>query len=176
METKYDIIVNFFLNNWYFAIIVIVCVIIIAIPQIREGIKMLYDILRSTFKKLKKKDVFIYEKNGERGVLTRILNSKQLDVIKVDTQSHDIGIQSEYAWLKKFYPKFKHPMQHLSMLETEQGEKVFDMFPITNGETSKKIYFDITSFFKEPIEILMNENERTMYKIQKLYRKIKVDE
>lgn len=118
-----------------------------------------------------KKDVFIYKKNGETVILTRILNSKQLDVIKVDTTSHDLGIQSEYAWLKKFYPKFKHPMQHLSMLETEQGEKVFDMLPITNGETSKKIYFDITSFFKEPIEILMNENERTTYKIQKLYRK-----
>lgn len=120
---------------------------------------------------LTKKDVFIYKKNGETVILTRILNSKQLDVIKVDTTSHDLGIQSEYAWLKKFYPKFKHPMQHLSMLETEQGEKVFDMFPITNGETSKKIYFDITSFFKEPIEILMNENDRTTYKIQKLYRK-----
>ena len=120
---------------------------------------------------LKKKDVFIYKKNGETVILTRILNSKQLDVIKVDTTSHDLGIQSEYVWLKKYYPKFKHPMQYLSMLETEQGEKVFDMFPITKEGTSKEIYFDISSFYKEPIEILMNENDRTTYKIQKLYRK-----
>ena len=62
-------------------------------------------------------------------------------------------------------------MQYLSMLETEQGEKVFDMFPITKEGTSKEIYFDISSFYKEPIEILMNENDRTTYKIQKLYRK-----
>ena len=170
METKYDIIVNFFLNNWYFAVAVLVCVMLIAIPQIREGIKMLYDILRSAFKNLKKKDVFTYKNNGEVVILTRILNSRQLDVIKVDTTSHDLGIQSEYAWLKKFYPKFEHPMQCLGTLDTEQGEKVFDMFPIIKGDVHKKIYFDITIFYHEPIEVLLSEDERTKYKIQKLYR------
>ena len=41
METKYDIIVNFFLNNWYFAIVALICGGLIVIPQIKEGIKML---------------------------------------------------------------------------------------------------------------------------------------
>lgn len=39
METKYDIIVNFFLNNWYFAIVALICGGLIVIPQIKEGIK-----------------------------------------------------------------------------------------------------------------------------------------
>lgn len=171
METRYDTIVNLFLNNWYIAVIVLVCVILMAIPQIREGFKGVCDMLRGALKCLKRKDVFTYKKNGEEVILTRILKSKQFDVIIVDTPSHDIGIQSEYVWLKKFYPEFKHPMQYLGSLDTKQGEKVFDIFPIINGDVRKKIYFDITSFYHEPLEILMNDDERTMYRIQKLYRK-----
>ena len=119
----------------------------------------------------KRKDIFTYKKNGEEVILTRILKNKQFDVIIVDTTSHDLGIQSEYAWLKKFYPGFEHPMQYLSSLDTDQGEKVFDIFPIINEEVRKKIYFDITSFYHEPLEVLLSDNERNMYKIQKLYRK-----
>ena len=47
METKYDTIVNFFLNNWYFAVIVILCVILGAVHHVREGMKMLSNMLNS---------------------------------------------------------------------------------------------------------------------------------
>ena len=123
METKYDLIVGFFLNNWVLSVVVLICVVLMAIPQVRDGFKMVFEFLRYAFKRWIKKDIYIYQKDGEKVVMTRILRSKKLDVVRIDTTSHDLGIQSEYAWLKAFYPKFEHPMQCLSMIETEQGEK-----------------------------------------------------
>lgn len=41
METKYDYIVNLLLNNWIIAIVVIIAVLIIKLPQLRDGLKML---------------------------------------------------------------------------------------------------------------------------------------
>jgi hypothetical protein len=170
MDTKYDKIVEFLLNNWFVAVFVLICVILIAIPQIRDGLKMLYDMLRIIFKRIRNNDVYVYEREGEKATMVRILKSKKFDVIKIDTTSHDLGIQSEYAWLKTYYPKFKHPIQYLSSIQTEQGEKMFDMFPISNGKISKEIYFDISSFFEEPLACLMEENEYITHKIKELYR------
>ena len=171
METKYDLIVGFFLDNWIFAVIALICVILMSIPQVRDGFKMVCGIVQDIFKRWKKKDIYTYKRNGETVILTRILKSKKLDVVRIDTTSHDLGIQSEYAWLKAYYPKSKHPMQCLTMIQTEQGEKVFDNFPISNDGNSKEIYFDISSFFEEPPEILMNENEYIAHEIKKLYKK-----
>jgi len=171
METKYDLIVGFFLNNWVLSVVVLICVVLMAIPQVRDGFKMVCEFLRYAFKRWIKKDIYIYQKDGEKVVMTRILRSKKLDVVRIDTTSHDLGIRSEYAWLKAFYPKFEHPMQCLSMIETEQGEKVFDSFPISNRDSSKEIYFDISSFFEKPLTFLMNEDEFISHKIKMLYPK-----
>lgn len=171
MKTKYDIIVDFLLNNWFVAAVVFICVILMAIPSVRDGLKTLYELLQNVIWRWIKKDIYKYKKKGETVILTRILKSKKLDVVRIDTTSHDLGIQSEYAWLKKYYPKFEHTMQCLSMIETEQGEKVFDHFPITKNNISKEIYFDISSFFEEPLEILMDEDEYISHQIKKMYRK-----
>ena len=173
METKYDIIVGFFLNNWFISVVILACVVLIAIPQLRDGIKMLYDMVRNVFKRLRNNDVYVYEFDGEKVTLTRKLKSKKLDVIIIDTVSHDLGIQSEYAWLKKYYPKFEHPMQFLNSIETEQGKRVFDVFPISKEDTTKEIYFDITSFYYEPIEWLMTEDAHITHRIKELYRQEK---
>ena len=171
METKYNIIVDFLLNNWFVAAVVLICVILMAIPSVRDGIKALYELLQDIIRRWIKKDIYKYKKNGETVILTRILKSKELDVVRIDTTSHDLEIQSEYAWMKAYYPQFKHPMQYLSMISTEQGEKVFDHFPITKKNISKEIYFDISSFFEEPLEILMDEDEYISHQIKKIYRK-----
>ena len=113
----------------------------------------------------------MYKSKGEKVIMTRILKSEQLDVIIVDTISHDLGIQSERAWLKKYYSKWKYPMQHLSFVQTNQGDKMFDVFPISYEKENKDIYFDITNFYHEPIECLMDKNEYNIYKIKRLYRK-----
>lgn len=44
LETTYDKIVNILLNNWITAVIVLISVIVIAIPQLRDGVKMLFGI------------------------------------------------------------------------------------------------------------------------------------
>lgn len=172
METKYDIIVNFFLNNWYFAVIVFICVVLIAIPQVRDGIKVLCDWIKGVRKKCSGKyDVYIYKSKGEKVIMTRILKSEQLDVIMVDTISHDLGVESEHAWLKKYYLNCDRPMQYIVYIQTEQGNKIFDVFPISGEKMNKDIYFDITNFYHEPIECLMDKNEYNIYKIKRLYGK-----
>lgn len=46
METKYDSLVNLLLNNWFVALIVLVAVVLIAIPKIRDGIKTLFFVVQ----------------------------------------------------------------------------------------------------------------------------------
>lgn len=60
MDTKYDKIVEFLLNNWFVAVFVLICVILIAIPQIRDGLKMLYDMLWIIFKRIRNNDVYVF--------------------------------------------------------------------------------------------------------------------
>lgn len=172
METKYDLLVGFFLNNWGLSVVVLICVALMAIPQVRDGFKMVREFLQYAFKRWIKQDIYIYQKDGEKVVMTRVLRSKELDVVRIDTTSHDLGIQSEYAWLKEFYPKYEHRMQCISTIQTEQGEKVFDSFPISNRESSKEIYFDISSFFEKPLTFIMNENEYISHRIKMLYSKM----
>ena len=172
METKYDIIVNFFLNNWYFAIVALICGGLIVIPQIKEGIKMLSSWVKDMIDNWRcKYDVYIYKSKGEKVIMTRILKSDQLDVVIVDTISHDLGIKSEYAWLKKHYPNYKYPRQSLKFIKTEQGEKMFDRSPISSANHSKEIYFDISRFCYEPLECFLDKNELTTHKIKGLYKR-----
>lgn len=172
METKYDIIVNFILNNWYFAIIALICVVLIAIPQVREGIRLLCDWVKGARKKCSgRHDVYIYKSKDEKVTMRRILKGEQLDVISIDTTSHDLGIQSERAWLKRYYPNFEYPMQYIDYIQTEQGNKIFDVFPISSEKMNKDIYFDITNFYHEPIECFMDTNEYNIHTIKRLYRK-----
>lgn len=44
METKYDYIVNFLLDNWFVAIMIVIVSIIMALPQLRDGVKMLWSV------------------------------------------------------------------------------------------------------------------------------------
>lgn len=92
-------------------------------------------------------------------------------MISIDTTSHDLGVQSEHVWLKRYYPNFEYPMQYIDYIQTEQGNKMFDVFPISSEKMNKDIYFDITNFYHEPIECLMDTNEYNIHKIKRLYRK-----
>ncbi len=49
--TKYDTIINFFLDNWIIATIVVAAIIIGFIPSLRDGIKQIYDLIKEAFKK-----------------------------------------------------------------------------------------------------------------------------
>lgn len=172
METKYDALVRFFLDNVFLAIIVLICVVLMATPQVRDGLKVLLDWMKDLIRELRcQSNMYIYKSKGKKVRLKRILKSEQLDVVIVDTISHDLGIESEYAWLKKHYPNYKYPKQSFKFIKTEQGEKMFDNFSISSENHSKEIYFDVSSFFYEPLECFLDKNKLIIHKIEELYRK-----
>lgn len=175
METKYDIIVDFFLDNWFFAVLILLSVLIMAIPQLKDGVISLYKIAKSILVRKKTEEIYEIKYGEETVILHRWLVSKQFDVVKIDAVSHDLGIHSEYDWIKKYYPKFDSPMQSLRFIVTAQGEKVFDVIHITSEHRNKDIYFDITDFYYGPI---LNNGDKNKYiekKISKLYEKDRKD-
>lgn len=142
METKYDHIVNLLLNHWVIAILVLVAIILISLPQIRDGLMM---ILPSSEKD--KKDDLIIEFADEKIVCEIVFRSYDFDIVKICATTHRLGIQAEKKWIDKFYPNYTHNMQLLNRIQTESGEKIFDIIPISNGTINKDIYFDITDFY-----------------------------
>ena len=53
LNNKYDLMVEFLLNYWFIAAIALICVIVIAIPQIRDGIKAVFDLFKRKEKEFK---------------------------------------------------------------------------------------------------------------------------
>lgn len=172
METKYDALVRVFLDNVFFAIIVLICVVLMVTPQVRDGLKVLLDWMKDLIRELRcRSNMYIYKSKGKKVRLKRILKSEQLDVVIVDTISHDLGIQSEYVWLKKHYPNYKYPKQSLKFIKTEQGKKMFDSFHISSENHNKEIYFDISRFYYEPLECFLDKNKLITHKIKGLYKR-----
>lgn len=93
--TFYDRAVNWFLDQPFIAFIVLICVIIMAIPQLRDGIKIL-------FQKKKKQD-FTIKYAGETISFEEKCISRDFDIIKIKATTHDIGVAAEREWLKKKY-------------------------------------------------------------------------
>ena len=141
METKYDYIVNFLLDNWIIAIIVFIAGIIMALPQLRDGVKLLLS--------AKKDDAFIIEYADEKIICETLLRSVDFDIVKIRATTHRLGVHAEREWLKKFYPDYQNNMQLLDHKTINDGRVInFDIFPIRKGDKKKDIYFDITDFYK----------------------------
>lgn len=67
METKYDALVRFFLDNVFVAIIVLICVVLMAMPQVRDGLKVLRDWMEDLIVKLRYlSNMFIYKSKGKK--------------------------------------------------------------------------------------------------------------
>lgn len=43
METKYDAIINILQDNWFMAVLLILCGVLMAIPQVREGAMLMWN-------------------------------------------------------------------------------------------------------------------------------------
>ena len=87
METKYDIIVNFFLNNWYFAIVALICGGLIVIPQIKEGAKEFIEKISENY------ELKLFTTRN------KILASKWLIENEIDKYFKDITNTKDLAWL-----------------------------------------------------------------------------
>lgn len=140
-ETLYDKSIANLLNIPIVVCVVLFCVILIAIPQIQDGIKSIFNL----FKK-KKKD-FILKYTDETITFDEILISRDFDIIRINATTHLLGVLSERKWLKHKYPKYVNNVQQLRIVKTKQGEKIFDVLPITIGTRKKSVYFDISSFY-----------------------------
>ena len=130
METKYDYIVNLLLNNWIIAIFVIIAILIMALPQLRDGLEMLWPFSR--------KKEFVSEYADEKITFEVKLRSQNFDVVKIHATTHSLGVHAEREWLNKNYPEYTNNMQSLRHVTTDDGRTIdFDILPIYKG--NKKI-------------------------------------
>ena len=142
LENFYETIVNYLLNFWYIALIVLIVIVISGIPSLRDGGK----ILLSLFKK-KKRDYKI-EYADETITFDVKCKSKNFDIVKINATTHDLGVSAEYKWLNKYYPKYDSCLQMLYRKKLDNGDEVvFDKIDIAKqGKHLKTIWFDVTSF------------------------------
>lgn len=82
--TKYDTIINFFLDHWITAFIVFMIVIVMAVPQFRDGLKVIYDL--------------IFNRNKERKAIGD----------KIDTQLLRLLIKADEAIRKENQDYYLH--------------------------------------------------------------------
>ena len=166
METKYDYIVNLLLNNWIVAIIVIITVVLIAIPQVRDGIKTIYSLF-------KRKKEFVSEYADEKITFEVKLRSQDFDVVKIKATTHSLGVRAEREWLNKYYPDYENNTQLLDHITLDDGKTLtFDILPIHKGNKKKDIYFDITDFFSGAhVELTGSTHKYAQQKIRDIYIK-----
>lgn len=165
METKYDYIVNLLFNNWIIAIVVILAILIMALPQLRDGLKMLWPFSR--------KKEFVSEYADEKITFEVKLRSQNFDVVKIHATTHSLGVHAEREWLNKNYPEYTNNMQSLRHIKTNDGKELtFDILPIQKGNKKKDIYFDITDFFDGAhVSFTGNVHEYAEQKIRDIYGK-----
>jgi hypothetical protein len=165
-STKYDNLVNFFLNNWLIAILVALAVIIGFIPNLRDGILELIKWL-----KIKKNEEFKIMTEGETIIFQIKTSSKLFDIVKVNAITHNISVNAEYRWIKKYYPKYKVILQGLEKIPIDNDQFYYDVVTISNNEGKEKIiYFDITSFFNENGSTSYDRNKFIQSKIIELHK------
>ena len=163
----YDKIVQWALNNPIISIIVVICTILIAIPQVRDGIVL---IIRLFWPKNNQKE-FVIEYADEIITFEEKLISQNFDIIKINATTHVLGVLAEREWLNKKYPGYENNMQMLTHIETKQGRRTFDILPISKGNIKKDIYFDITDFFDgASVPYHKNTGEYAVAKINQIYQ------
>lgn len=166
METKYDYLVDFLLSNWGISVIVLIAVVIMAIPQLRDGIKCVFSLFKC-------KKEFVSEYADEKITFEVKLRSQDFDIVKIHATTHTLGVRAEKEWLKNYYPEYENNMQLLDHITTEDGNMLtFDILPIHKDNKEKDIYFDITDFYSGAhVELTGNKHMYAKQKIREIYSK-----
>jgi len=170
-STKYDKVTNFLLDYWIVAILVLLAIIIGFIPSLRDGLIQISKGLKSLFKN--ERNIYKVKYPGETVTLELKTKSALFDIVKVNATTHHIGVDSEYSWLKKYYPNYKMVMQSLESIEVNESQSLwFDKveFLDKDGQT-KSVYFDISAFFNEGGHTSTNLDQFAKVKIKELYEK-----
>lgn len=136
--TKYDTIINFFLDNWIIATIVVAAVVIGFIPSLRDGIKQIYDLIKEAFKK----EEFVIKYKDETITFEIMLRSQHFDIVKIHAITHVLGVHSEREWINKYYPDYSWGMQKLRNITLDGNKSIpFDIICISKGNNHKEINF-----------------------------------
>lgn len=164
MDTKYDRLIKLLLDNWLIAIIVLIAVILMAVPQVRDGIRVLFSLF-------KHKKEFVSEYADEKITFEVKLRSQDFDIVKIHATTHSLGVCAEREWLNKEYSGYTNNMQFLRHIKTNDGKELtFDILPIQKGNKKKDIYFDITDFFDGAhVEFTGNTHNYAEQKIKEIY-------
>ena len=123
---------------------------------------------REAFKYTVEKETVTYEEK---------FRSTSMDVVKVNTHSHGIGVNAEYAWLKHHYPGCNVKSQGVATLDGIIGtgdydfsQLHFDVIQIhLKGGQKKEIYFDISSFYGGSVVPKIDPHDFAARKISELY-------
>lgn len=168
-KTKYEIIVDFLLDYWIIAAIILIAVIIGFIPNLRDGVIEIW----SWRKRKKRHEEFKIIKGGETITFELRTSSMFFDVVKINCITHHIGVDAEYQWVEKYYPDFKVFQQALTIIDIDETEKKhYDVLDMRDSKGKEKsIYFDISSFFNESGHSSYNRDEFIESKIRELHRK-----
>jgi hypothetical protein len=175
---KYDQVVEWLCNHWITAIVLLVCVVLISIPQVRDGALLLWSWIKLPFsKKSRSKEDIILEAGEETVTFTELLRSIQHDVVKVHAHTHALGVAAEYEWIRRRYPGSEILEQALTTLDLIAGKKRyksnqvhFDIIKIRlPNDRQKEIYFDISSFFFGGVSSNLEPDTFIARKIAHLY-------
>ena len=166
--TKYDTILNFFLDNWIIATIVVAAVVIGFIPSLRDGIKQIYDLIKEAFKK----EEFVIKYKDETITFEIMLRSQHFDIVKIHAITHVLGVHSEREWINKYYPDYSWGMQKLRNITLDGNKSIpFDIICISKGNNHKEIYFDLSDFFNESGCTSSDINKFAEGKIKEIYNR-----
>lgn len=166
--TKYDTIINFFLDNWIIATIVVAAVVIGFIPSLRDGIKQIYDLIKEAFKK----EEFVIKYKDETITFEIMLRSQHFDIVKIHAITHVLGVHSEREWINKYYPDYSWGMQKLRNITLDGNKSIpFDIICISKGNNHKEIYFDLSDFFNESGCTSSDINKFVEGKIKEIYNR-----
>ena len=166
--TKYDTIINFFLDNWIIATIVVAAVVIGFIPSLRDGIKQIYDLIKEAFKK----EEFVIKYKDETITFEIMLRSQHFDIVKIHAITHVLGEHSEREWINKYYPDYSWGMQKLRNITLDGNKSIpFDIICISKGNNHKEIYFDLSDFFNESGCTSSDINKFAEGKIKEIYNR-----
>ena len=166
--TKYDTIINFFLDNWIIATIVVAAIIIGFIPSLRDGLKQIYDLIKEAFKK----EEFVIKYKDETITFEIMLRSQHFDIVKIHAITHVLGVHSEREWINKYYPDYSWGMQKLRNITLDGNKSIpFDIICISKGNNHKEIYFDLSDFFNESGCTSSDINKFAEGKIKEIYNR-----
>lgn len=131
--TKYERLVNWFQDNPISAVLLLLLVIVMAIPQVRDGALCIW---RLSYRKKKESsdEPFVFKVREEAVTFDELVRSTSLDIVRVNAHTHVVGIMAEHAWIRKRYPGAEFRQQELRALRLDTGDrKAFDVITFQRG-------------------------------------------